>query len=263
VNDTALAQPWVNDPPASLRGSLSRFLSSQGHAVRALGAFVVILALQPTRLLRSRSTPSTRERPASVGHVGIQIHLGDRSQAAQLERRLRDTLGRLARTWAPHPLPIDQVCVHAAAPPEGRAATYSRWATASDSTDGYSSLAVVSLGLYQGDRPLEIHEIVGALVVQVGALVDDRYERQHGLAPSYRTAVSPRVTAEPVMSTTAPEQQSQLHEFADDPALVDPAVLVEDAETKLTALMKLARGADPLDAGQTPSGAAPSPDETP
>jgi hypothetical protein len=40
------------------------------------------------------------------------------------ERLLRAALRQCARTWAPHPLPVDRITVHAGAPAAGRAQVY-------------------------------------------------------------------------------------------------------------------------------------------
>ena len=72
----------------------------------------------PLRLLRRRRCPDQAET------IGIEVHLANRRRSTEIERLLRRTLRQCARTWAPHPLPVDRVTVHPAhRPPAGHRST--------------------------------------------------------------------------------------------------------------------------------------------
>ena len=128
-----------------------------------------------TRLLRRR------QRPGQAETIGIEVQLLDRRRSAEIERHLRAALRQCARTWAPHPLPLDRIAVYAGAPTEGRRQVYEQWLPADDSKQQPSaSLTVISLGLFDATgRLLDNQLLVGALATNVAALVADRHKRQH------------------------------------------------------------------------------------
>jgi hypothetical protein len=138
---------------------------------RQLGSAIVRLS---TRMLRRRPPPSQAET------IGIEVHVAVRRRSVEIEHLLRSTLRQCARTWAPHPLPIDRVTVHAGAPPAGRADVYERWLPSGDPQQGSTApLAVISVGLLDATgRPLEDQQLAGALATQVATLVAERYQRQ-------------------------------------------------------------------------------------
>jgi hypothetical protein len=184
----------------------------------------------PARLLRRRQHPSQAET------IGIEVHTADRRRSANIERRLRATLRQCARTWAPHPLPIDRIAVHAGAPPAGRAQVYERWLPMQDPQHRSSaSLAVISLGLLDGTgRPLDDQQLAGALATQVAALIAERYQRQLADVPA----------TDPVETTSSPRP---IRLPAAD--LVDPPRL----EDELSVLMdRLRRQASPLEPNSRP-----------
>jgi hypothetical protein len=151
----------------------------QGHgtplSTSSAPAVHVVRAPLLARLLRRR------ERSGQADTIGIEIHVADRRRSAEIERLLRGTLRQCARTWAPHPLPVDRITVHAGAPPAGRAQVYDRWLPVDDPKQQLSaSLAVVWLGLLDATGcPIEDHQLAGALATQVAALVEDRYQREY------------------------------------------------------------------------------------
>jgi hypothetical protein len=144
------------------------------RAVVWLARDVLSAALRvPARLL------SHRRRRSQAEMIGIEVHLFDRRRSTQIERRLRRALRQCARTWGPHPLPVDRVAVHAGAPAAGRAQVYEQWLPVDDAKQR-SSLVVISLGLLDtAGRPLDDQQLVGALATKVAALVVERYQRQH------------------------------------------------------------------------------------
>jgi hypothetical protein len=151
-------------------------LSSASSLTRVVGATVRL----PARLLRQE------QRPGQADTIGIEVHMADRRRSAEIERLLRGTLRQCARTWAPHPLPVDRIAVHAGAPPAGRAQVYDRWLPVIDPQQQLSaSLAVIWLGLLDAaGRPIEDQQLAGALAAQVAALVADRYQREHTDVPA-------------------------------------------------------------------------------
>jgi hypothetical protein len=161
-------------------------LSTANSLTRVVSAPVRL----PARLLRRRG-----QRPGQADSIGIEVHVADRRRSAEIERLLRLTLRQCARTWVPHPLPVDRITVHAGAPPAGRAHVYDRWLPVDGPNEQLSTpLAVVWLGLFDAaGRPIEDHQLAGALATQVAALVADRYQREHADVPAVEAKPSPRV----------------------------------------------------------------------
>jgi hypothetical protein len=175
----------------------------QRHTTRLSLGTVVSFARQvlsaPFRLL---ARPLWRQRPGQAETIGIEVQLPDRRRSAEIERHLRATLRQCARTWAPHPLPLDRIAVYAGAPTEGRRQVYEQWLPAEDSKQQPSaSLTVISLGLFDATgRLLDNQLLVGALATNVAALVADRHKRQHADAPASDMAEakpSPRPSRSP------------------------------------------------------------------
>lgn len=192
----------------------------------------------PARLLRRR------ERFDLVETIGIEVHLADRRRSAEIERHLRAALRQCARTWAPHPLPVDRITVHAGAPAAGRAQVYDRWLPADDSKQRPSvALAVISLGVLDATgRPIADQLLIGALATHVAALVAERYQRQHTAAPAAGpVGVKPST---PTVSPASPTQSAARPSRPPAADLVDPAT----ADQELGTLMdRLRRQASPLE----------------
>ena len=192
----------------------------------------------PARLLRRR------RRPSQVETIGIEVHLADRRRSAEIERHLRAALRQCARTWAPHPLPVDRITVHAGAPAAGRAQVYDHWLAAEDPKQRPpASLAVIALGLLDATgRPLADHQLVGALATQVAALVAERYQRQHAGPPAARPLGAKPST--PAVSPASPPQSAARPSRSPAVDLVDPA----SVDQELSVLMdRLRRQASPLE----------------
>src|SRR5919202_3273559 len=113
---TRPAPSW-RSVPASAR-ALGLSLLAVVHAAAVL--LLAILGAPVRRLWPS----SRRQRPATLEHVEVQIHLGDPACIAELEAIVWKTLARAERTWAPLPLPVDRVVVGAGFPAGGRADVY-------------------------------------------------------------------------------------------------------------------------------------------
>ena len=64
----------------------------------ALSILVVALFTAPLRLARSWSRAV--DRPVSIKHIQVQVHLEDARAAGDLARIVRHTLERAARTWS-------------------------------------------------------------------------------------------------------------------------------------------------------------------
>src|SRR5262249_28392500 len=137
-------------------------------------------------------------RGTPADDIGIQVHLVDRRRAGEIERCLRAALRRCAQTWAPQPLPLDRVSVHAEAPATGQAQTYDHWLSDEPTGERSSgSLVVVTLGLYDSaGRSLNPDALAGVLASQVAGLVADRYRREH--ASDAAVAVQPASNASAV-----------------------------------------------------------------
>jgi hypothetical protein len=164
---------------ASIPDSLHALAASFVGLVVALVSLVVAMLSAPARLIVPR--PTKHGKPASVAHVEVQIHLDDGKRAGEIERGCRYALRRAARTWAPHPLPLDRVEVLSSAPPLGKTDIYDGWVGAPGDAKA-RSLVVVSLGMSHDQRLLTSDEIAGALFGQIQVLVDERYRREHGQA---------------------------------------------------------------------------------
>ena len=122
-----LAQPNRASVPDSWR-ALSSAIAVSAHAALLL---LVAVATLPFRVLGRRLGGSRQHaRPAPVSHIGIEVHLDDRRCVAEITSALRATLERSARTWAPHPLPLDRIVVGAAFPAQGTADIYDDWTDA-------------------------------------------------------------------------------------------------------------------------------------
>jgi hypothetical protein len=197
-----VAQPNRASVPDSWR-ALSSAIVASAHAALLL---LVAVATLPFRLLGRRLGGSRQHtRPAPVSHIGIEVHLDDRRCVAEITSALRAALERSARTWAPHPLPLDRIVVGAAFPPEGTADIYDDWTDAPPRAGKRAShsLVVVSLGLRQGERDLEPFEIAGSLSAQIHRLVDERYRRRKPAAAGRSSAARGAATGTPGPS---PEQ---------------------------------------------------------
>jgi hypothetical protein len=205
----------------------------------ALGGLVWLAAQVLSALFRLVAWPLRRRTSRTQADaIGIQVHLGDRGRAAAIERRLRATLRQCAQTWAPHPLPVDQIAVYAGAPPAGKAHVYAEWLPADDAGPRHSaSLAVIALGLLDATgRPLDDQQLAGVLATQVAALVADRYAHQHAKAPA-ASGPAPTTASSPT-STARPGRQSGAE-------LVDSATV---AGQDLSVLMeRLRQQASPLE----------------
>jgi hypothetical protein len=165
---------------ASVSASWRTLVASCIDFARAAASLILALAIAPVRFAGCKmGYRPTHLRPASTAAIDIQIHLEDARGAAQLRTVLQATLKRAARTWAPHALPLDRIVVAAGVAPEGKAHIYDDWLQGSVALGDVQqcSLAVISLGLRQAERDLEIYEIAGALSTQIHKLVDERYRR--------------------------------------------------------------------------------------
>jgi hypothetical protein len=204
-----VAQPNRASVPDSWR-ALSSAIAVSAHAALLL---LVAVATLPFRLL-GRGFGGSRQhtRPAPVSQIGIEVHLDDRRCVAEITSALRGTLERSARTWAPHPLPLDRIVVGAAFPPEGTADIYDDWTEVPPRAGKRAShsLVVVSLGLWQGERDLEPFEIAGSLSAQIHRLVDERYRRRkppsagRSSAARATTTAAPGPSPEPAVTPAAP-----------------------------------------------------------
>ena len=189
-----MCSPAQSHLRSGLRRALSSGIVPSAHAALLL---LVAAATLPLRLLGRRFGGSRqRARPAPVSHIGIEVHLDDRRCVAEIKSALRATLERSARTWGPHPLPLDRIVVGAAFAAEGTADIYD------DRTDDppragkrtNRSLVVVSLGLRQGERGLAPLEIAGSLSAQIHKLVDERYRRRKPTAGGRSSATRDAAT---------------------------------------------------------------------
>jgi hypothetical protein len=169
-------------------------------ALLALATSLVVLAIAlvtvPIRVVGSR--PTKHGRPASTGHIEIQVHLKDGNQVRTIEHSCRDALNRAARTWAPFVLPLDRVEVLSSAPPLGKIDIYEQWLSQSPGASATAgSLVVVSLGTATDAHELTADQIAGALAVQIERLVIDRYQREH----PKESAITSGASAEPATAT--------------------------------------------------------------
>jgi hypothetical protein len=205
-----VVQPNRASVPDSWR-ALSCGIVASAHAALLL---VVAAATLPFRLPSRRLGRSRQQaQPASVSHIGIEVHLDDRRCVAEIKAALRATLERSARTWAPHPLPLDRIVVGATYPAEGAADIYDDWIEAPGRIKRTErSLVVVSLGLRKGERDLEPFEIAGSLSAQIHKLVDERYRQRKPGAAARSSAVrdattrTPGPSAEQAATPVAPAQ---------------------------------------------------------
>jgi len=210
----------------------------------------------------------THLRPASTAGIDIQIHLEDARCAAQLRTVLQATLKRAAQTWAPHALPLDRIVVAAGVAPEGKADIYDDWLQDSVALGDVQqrSLAVISLGLRQAERDLEIYEIAGALSTQIHKLVDERYRRSTTgsrsdttpleappvgeRAPAAPPASTPRVrrtVSKPVAEVQPAQGGSRAIDATPAGALADPTA---DSST-VRAMLDVLNRSQPLDGTAT------------
>jgi hypothetical protein len=160
--------------------------SLTGLAIAIFTLFVAVISA-PVRKVRRARFP--RWSPVSTSHIDVQVHSEDAKRVDEIERSCRAALKRLARTWAPYPLPLDRVEVLSSAPPLGKTDIYERWVQLSP-TEGPQSLVIVSLGTVRDQRALTADEIAGALAGQIELLVADRYRRQHAAEPAPGAAVN-------------------------------------------------------------------------
>jgi hypothetical protein len=232
--------------------------------LQAFGLLVLALVGAPFRWLWR----STRRRPA-LAHVEVQIHLGDRSCIAELERIIWRTLDRTERTWAPLPLPVDRVVVGASFPATGRADIYEDFVAFADATSGEISAqrtrrVVISLGVRDGTRDLDGWEIGGVLAAQIKALVDDRYRQRQAdvtQAPGHADT-TPAVSRLARSSTgldpapvAVPGETAQVLAPNISPTITARA-LPEEAVPKLTELLATVQQGQPLVAAGPPSNGA-------
>ena len=84
----------VSDSLHALIGSVAAFAS-------AFVMLVMAVITVPLRLVWPR--PTKHGNPASIDHVEVQVHLGNRERVGAIEHNCRAALRRAARTWAPFP----------------------------------------------------------------------------------------------------------------------------------------------------------------
>jgi hypothetical protein len=155
----------------------------------AIAIFTLLVAVISAPVRKVRQTRSPRWSPMSTSHIDVQVHSDDAKQVDEIERSCRAALKRLARTWAPYPLPLDRVEVLSSAPPFGKTDIYERWVQPSPA-EAPQSLVVVSLGTVRDQRALTADEIAGALAGQIELLVADRYRRHRAAEPAPTPAVN-------------------------------------------------------------------------
>ncbi len=161
----------------SVPDSLHALIGSVAAFASAFVMLVMAVITIPFRLVRPR--PTKHGNPASIDHVEVQVHLGNRERVSAIEHNCRAALERAARTWAPFPLPLDRVEVLSSAPPLGKVDIYEQWVhAASGAIPMAGSLVVVSIGTALEARDLTPDEIAGALAGQIERLVIDRYKRE-------------------------------------------------------------------------------------
>ena len=200
---------------------------SLGAALWLAGQVLTAPVLLPARLLRRR------QRPGQAETIGIEVQLLDRRRSAEIERHLRAALRQCARTWAPHPLPVDRITVHAGAPAAGRRQVYGRWIPADDSKQQPSaSLTVISLGLLDATgRLLDNQQLVGALATNIAALIADRHKRQHPDDVQATDTVEAKPSPGPSRSPAAD--------------LVDQATVDQELSTLMESLRRQGRPLEP------------------
>jgi len=176
----------------SVPDSLHALIGSVAAFASAFVMLVMAVITIPFRLVRPR--PTKHGNPASIDHVEVQVHLGNRERVSAIEHNCRAALERAARTWAPFSLPLDRVEVLSSAPPLGKVDIYEQWVhAASGAIPMAGSLVVVSIGTALEARDLTPDEIAGALAGQIERLVIDRYKRDHPLEqPTTPVAHEPR-----------------------------------------------------------------------
>ena len=234
---------------ASVPDSLHALVGSFVGVLLALLALFVALATWPVRWCRPR--PARHGRPASTAHVAVQVHLSDRKRVAEIERGCRAALGRSARTWAPHPLPLDRIEVLASAPPLGKVDLYDRWvAPAPNASAEAGRLVVVSVGTANEYRELSPDEIAGAVAGQIAALVADRYQREHAQDQPAAVAVRPERAPAP-----APARASATPAVEFPP----PPDNVTELDSVRSALAELKRSQPLVPAGSSENGVHPEP----
>ena len=162
----------------SVPDSLHALIGSVAAFASAFVMLVMAVITVPLRLVRPR--PTKHGKPASIDHVEVQVHLGNRERVGAIEHTCHAALKRAARTWAPFPLPLDRVEVLSSAPPLGKVDIYEQWVPAATGAIPMAgSLVVVSIGTALEARDLTPDEIAGALAGQIERLVIDRYKREH------------------------------------------------------------------------------------
>jgi hypothetical protein len=201
---------------SSVAASWRALVSALVATVRALGTLLLALGQAPFRRLR-RPRPG---RPTPASRTPIEVHLTDPLQGAEIERAVRATLVRCARTWAPRPLPFDRLEVLYGAPARGQASTYTRWAELppADGTQRHRPLTVLSLGLTDDDgRALEPAEIAGAVAVQVRSVLARRYVSEHP-EPAPEIAGEPSGPAAPSSTAITRGRAAPVGPAVGDPA---------------------------------------------
>jgi hypothetical protein len=251
---------------ASVSASWRTLVASCFDFARAAASLVLALAIAPVRFAGCKmGYRPTHLRPGSTAGIDIQIHLEDARGAAQLRTVLQATLKRAAQTWAPHPLPLDRIVVAAGVAPEGKADIYDDWLQDSVALGDVQqrSLAVISLGLRQAERDLEIYEIAGALSTQIHKLVDERYRRSTTgsrsdttpletspvgeRAPSASTSRVRRTVSKPVAEVQPAQGGSRAIDATPAGALADPTA---DSST-VRAMLDVLNRSQPLDGAAT------------
>ena len=196
----------------SVPGSARAFGQAVLTAMFSIGVLLMAVVYAPIGFARNRHPGQLRVAP--IAHIDVQVHLEEAKCVAELRRVIRHTLRRTARTWAPSPLPIDRVVVGVGFPAGGRADFYDNYpgGSAAAAAGTTRPFTVVSLGLRDGERELDVAEVAGALAAQVQAVVDDHYQQRTTItaavptsAPATRTSTaSPPVRASRLTPRTVP-----------------------------------------------------------
>ena len=243
-----------SDSAASSVGASWRALVSALVATgSAVGALLLALLRAPFRRLRRPRSG----RPTPASRIPIEVHLTDPLQEAEIERAVRASLVRCARTWAPRPLPFDRLEVLYGAPARGQASTYTRWAelAAGEGAQRHRPLTVLSLGLTDDDgRALEPAEIAGAVAVQVRSVLARRYVSEHP-EPAPEVAGEPSGPAAPPPSGTTRGRAAPAGPAASGPV---PSVAGTSAQAQVTATSSVGDNAIGAEA-EPPTGDAARP----
>jgi hypothetical protein len=233
---------------ASVSDSARALVASFVALFLALATLTVAIAATPLRGLRTGS--NRYGRPAATGHVEVQVHLDDCGRARAVERSARAALHRAARTWAPHPLPLDRVEIYSTAPPLGRADIFNDWVVEAGGAWA-RALVVVSIGTSIDGRTLTPDEIAGALAGQIERLVVERYQREHP-----KTETPARVSE----AVRAPERLQPLTSATVTPHDAGPTDNVTDLNTVRALLADIKKSQPLVPAGPFTNGVHLEPD---